>query len=808
MITNKQTKTIVTGFILISAMRSRFITLLFLLMGIVGNDSSSFVSENVVFEKMKEITTTRSKWLVAFVIDIDPYKKLLAQVNQSLSDVKESVTTKFNKESKRHPKPYVRLLRTLSVIKQEISNLEDFRDYLMGELIDMQSIHRQKRSLIPIIGKALSFLFGTLSEDDISAIRGNIRVIAENQKTINHVLKESLTVIEANQAQIFNNSQAINNILAALDELSDFHRLTADFLKLRNHLQIYTELDSAIGEVKGLLDMARDQLQQFRLTLSVLSLGHLAPSVITPSNFRKLLLEIQNKLEPELIFPFDPKVDIWNFYKTLTCTTLLEGGKLVVVIAVPLLDTVGNYELYRVHNFAVPRDIGNGTQLLASFQLEAQALAIDKKRTQFALLSTEEIQTCSSQFQGFCSFRSPVYSIMGNSICLIHLFLESVTEINKYCLTMVQPSHISPRAQYLLNGHWVIVSNTSLTFKVICKGTDTSGIIKTKVPLDTISLGIGCSAFSGQITLLPYYHKESKYNLTNSLEMFLKKFRINTLSLWRTLDVAFPNVSSIKIPKKLTIPTKIPINELINQLNNYNDISPMPKETPFWIYVILILAIIIIIVLAYTFRHKFRHFFAKFKTRKMSVKRGNKEVGQATQELVEQTRDDGASSTTHRLIAVNKLDEISERGDETLTYSPNKRLARDYMAEKYGNSSQTYVPEDLDKWRKELQTFDEYECGTGPNGGFYFAKRNQSGTKSAEAPDNSGNDNAVGTDEKTVQPQQHHETRDVGEKKGQSITFKESAKLYPNLAEMNREGKKTSDKQWKQRETITKTNFK
>ena len=44
--------------------------------------------------------------------------------------------------------------------------------------------------------------------------------------------------------------------------------------------------------------------------------------------------------------------------------------------------------------------------------------------------------------------------------------------------------------------------------------------------------------------------------------------------------------------------------------------------------------------------------------------------------------------------------------------------------------------------------------------------------------------------------------------KGQSITFKESAKLYPNLAEMNREGKKTSDKQWKQRETITKTNFK
>ena len=314
---------------------------MFLLLTLVSG--SSFISQNVVFDKVKDITTSRSKWMVAFVIDINPYQDLLDRMNASLFNVKEKVTKKYKKESKRHPKPYYRLLHTLSVINQEIQNLEISQEFLLSELTDIQSMHRTKRSLIPIVGKALSFLFGTLNEDDIGAIRSNVQTIARNQQTMNHVLKESLTVIETTQAQSVENTKAINNIIETLGELKDFSgRLSADFLQLRDHLQIYTELDIALSEVKLLIDLARYQFLQLKVQLDILAWGHLSPSVISPINFQKLLLEIQEKLEPEVMFPFDPKVDIWNFYKTLTCTTIIEENKLVVVIAIPLLDTTGN----------------------------------------------------------------------------------------------------------------------------------------------------------------------------------------------------------------------------------------------------------------------------------------------------------------------------------------------------------------------------------------------------------------------------------------------------------------------------------
>lgn len=56
---------------------------------LTGALAISFIEESVVFEKVNEISTTRSKWLVAFVIDIDPYSALLNRLNVSIKAVEE-----------------------------------------------------------------------------------------------------------------------------------------------------------------------------------------------------------------------------------------------------------------------------------------------------------------------------------------------------------------------------------------------------------------------------------------------------------------------------------------------------------------------------------------------------------------------------------------------------------------------------------------------------------------------------------------------------------------------------------------------
>ena len=188
-----------------------------------GTLAFSFIKENVVFEKINEISTTRSKWLVAFVIDIDPYSSLLARINASVQTVEDKLSELVLPKSKDQNILPRRILNFLNLIAYERNNLEKIQNFLWQDISGIQSMHqgqvRSKRSLIPIVGKALSFLFGTLSESDLSAIKNNIRSLARNQDTLRHVVNASLTVLKTVQGQTVNNTRTINNIIRFIAQL-------------------------------------------------------------------------------------------------------------------------------------------------------------------------------------------------------------------------------------------------------------------------------------------------------------------------------------------------------------------------------------------------------------------------------------------------------------------------------------------------------------------------------------------------------------------------------------------------------------
>ncbi|CAG2257257.1 unnamed protein product [Mytilus edulis] len=49
-----------------------------------GLTSQFIVKENVMFQKIKEISTTRSNWLITFVVDLDPFEMFLNKIEQDL----------------------------------------------------------------------------------------------------------------------------------------------------------------------------------------------------------------------------------------------------------------------------------------------------------------------------------------------------------------------------------------------------------------------------------------------------------------------------------------------------------------------------------------------------------------------------------------------------------------------------------------------------------------------------------------------------------------------------------------------------
>ena len=516
------------------------------------------------------------------------------------------------------------------MIGHEKNNLEKIRNFLSKELSEIQSIHqgqdRSKRSLIPIVGKALSFLFGTVSDSDLSAIKHNIRSLAKSQETIRHVLNSSLTVLKNVQGQSINNTRTINAVIDVIERLEETNKnLTSNLNDTNKQVNTYTMLDRAVNEVQNLIEMARDHAQTIQLQLDMLSLGHLSPAVISPSNLRRLLLEVRGQLDRNFQFPFDPDTDLWTFYRTLTCTTLVHSDQLVVVLSIPLLDTLGAFDVYKVYNIPLPRNVPNNN-LQARYDLEAPALLIDKRRSQFSLLSSSELPGCMSSIRPYCAIRNPVYSILSSSMCIVHLFLGHTDKVKKFCEILVTPNAPTPQARYLSDGHWVITSAAPLTFSVGCNASSsTNQVIKVSPPLDIIRLPLACSAFNGRMTLPPFFHKESKYNLSSLFRQFLQNYKFGLINVWKSFDISLPSFGNIGIPKKLKTVKEMPLDNLIFELkNSIPDIEPMPADIPIYYYLLGALGIIILVLFC-CFRRRLRNCFSKFKICSWSVEKGTVE---------------------------------------------------------------------------------------------------------------------------------------------------------------------------------------
>ena len=128
------------------------------------------------------------------------------------------------------------------------------------------------------------------------------------------------------------NRDNINELTGSLFQLSRqldkiTQTLEGQIVKLEEFVQVYLQLDIIVAQVKQMINNGKIYMEHLSAQLDMLSLGHVSPSTITPKNLKQLLLEMQSKLPYHLTLPEDPVKDLWKYYQTLTCTTILDEDK-------------------------------------------------------------------------------------------------------------------------------------------------------------------------------------------------------------------------------------------------------------------------------------------------------------------------------------------------------------------------------------------------------------------------------------------------------------------------------------------------
>ena len=194
--------------------------------------------ESVIFQPVLQAYPTRHSWIVTAHISLGNlerhwkiFKRQLARMQQILRSLEQ------------HPSASLQLLTTLQLELSNIQNIYKSNEISITSAVNLlnsnqpQITTRCKRSLLPFLGTALSWLTGTATTKDICSIRTRINQLIATQTLQCDTLVHIVSILNVTRYATQVNRHSINSLIDAV------HTATQDIDNLCN---VTTALASSI----------------------------------------------------------------------------------------------------------------------------------------------------------------------------------------------------------------------------------------------------------------------------------------------------------------------------------------------------------------------------------------------------------------------------------------------------------------------------------------------------------------------------------------------------------------------------------
>ena len=285
---------------------------------------------------------TRHSWIVIAHISLGNLERHWKLFKRQLAR-----TQQFLRSLEQHPLASPQLLTTLQL---ELSNIQDI--YKSNEISIKSAVNllnsnqpqtttRCKRSLLPFLGTALSWLTGTATTKDIRSIRARINQLIATQTLQRDTLVHIVSILNVTRYATQVNRHSINSLIDAV------HTAVQDIDNLYN---VTTALGSSITfnqmilHTRSVFANLQDTIQ-YLCTISTHTMDYidaptssiLSPHVLPVADLRKMLQHIADTLPPTLHLLISP-VDTLHFYRYLRTHVLIENKQFLLLIDIPIQD--------------------------------------------------------------------------------------------------------------------------------------------------------------------------------------------------------------------------------------------------------------------------------------------------------------------------------------------------------------------------------------------------------------------------------------------------------------------------------------
>ncbi len=118
---------------------------------------------------------------------------------------------------------------------------------------------------------------------------------------------------------------------------------------------------------------------------------------------------------------------------------------------------------------------------------------------------------------------------------------------------------------------------------------------------------MSCKASNEYMSLMPYYQKESKSEMEDSISELLLNARVANTAIWKPFHEKLPDLSSIQLPDWLQTVEQIPLRKLIMELAGQNElVGDTAGNYPAWLYAVVGTFVLVMILTALTYKCKGR----------------------------------------------------------------------------------------------------------------------------------------------------------------------------------------------------------
>lgn len=541
------------------------------------------------FVPRKPVFTTYSSWLVTLTVDLKPYADHIDTLKDEITQFQRScaqLMAEYNSRPNQTDIPQQsKILWTdvMSLLSQETDQF--FRDYsniqnsfteIQSLIVQTDSAKRHERALLPFIGSAMSFLFGTAKSSDLRKLKSAVQNIGQAQDQLVHVVSDSVSLLNQTHEQVKENREVIKKLL---DSTTAFKRELESLYRELANIQDEIVFMQVISRVHDIFHVISNALQHTKLSLSHLinqlshsSQGTLDMGLLRPTQLKAIFRDIRRKLPKEMVLPYfvSNPYSVLGYYKYLHPTILPDKDKIHILIALPLLHESSQFDVFEAIQIPVPALV---VPLSATYKLESSYIAVSKDKSRYTFLKEHEVQMCIQS--PYCTMHTPIFRAAYYKSCVMALYMKDSKTVSNICTPIVSKTPLIPKLYPLSQGHWAIVSNFSLEITTTCHKRSPRVLKQTFKPgLNILELNPRCSAYSKYFSLPQLREGGTDYRqsipfkqeislVTIQLNIWNQSTHLsNTLSLLRNNSNLLPDQSALPLINDL------PFTHLYQMLNS------------------------------------------------------------------------------------------------------------------------------------------------------------------------------------------------------------------------------------------------